>query len=270
MILLGVPVRGSPLLPPRWPRDDRPQELRVGRFVGVIDIVHTAVESYNVVASVPGQDAARRGTWVALGAHFDHLGIRPTAHGDSVAHGADDDGSGCAALLAVGRALLQGPAPRRSVLLIWHTGEEKGLLGSTYFAAHPTVPIDSVVAFIDADMVGRNASDSLYIVGPATAPGGRSRALGVLVDSINATIAFPFAFNRTWDTPDDPLRIYYRADSYHYAERGIPVVLFTSGMHADYHQVTDIAARVDYAKLAHVARLLFALADALANRDTRP
>jgi hypothetical protein len=270
MILLGLPTRGSPLLPSRWPRDDRPQGLHGARFTGVVDVERTPVQSYNVVASIPGRDVARRATWVALGAHYDHLGIQPAVQGDSVAHGADDDGSGCVALLAVARTIMQGPRPSRSVLFVWHTGEEQGLLGSAYFASHPTVPIDSIIAFVDADMVGRNAADSLYVVGPMAAPGGRSRGLGVLVDSVNATLPAPFAFNRIWDVSTDPHRIYYRADSYSYGERGVPVMLLTSGLHADYQQVTDVPSRIDYNKLARVARLMFAVTDALANRTIRP
>jgi hypothetical protein len=270
MLLFTLAARGSPLLPAHWPRDDRPQVLHGARFTGTVDVARTPVESYNVVASIPGSDTLRRGTYVALGAHYDHLGIQPSVHGDSIAHGADDDGSGCVALLAVARAIMQGPRPSRSVMLIWHTGEEKGLLGSAYFASHPTVPIDSIVAFADADMIGRNAPDSLYVVGPGTAPGGRSRGLGAVVDSVNAALPAPFAFDRVWDVPTDPLRIYYRADSYPYGEAGVPVVLFTSGPHADYHEVTDIPSRVDYAKLARVARLMFSLTEALANRTTRP
>jgi hypothetical protein len=270
MILLGVPTRGSPLLPPRWPRDDRPQVLHGAHFSGTVELVRTTLESYNVVASIPGRDSARRNTWVALGAHFDHLGILPTVGGDSIAHGADDDGSGCVALLAVARAMVQDIRPARSVLFVWHTGEEKGLLGSSYFTSHPTVPLDSVVALVDADMVGRNAADSLYVVGPESAPGGRSRVLGSVVDSVNASLAAPFGFNRSWDVPSNPLRIYFRTDSYPYGAHGVPVVLLTSGPHADYHQVTDVPSRVDYAKLANVARLLFAVTDVLANRGTRP
>lgn len=268
MILLGLPARGSPLLPRHWPRDDRPQVLRAARFVGLVDVHRAEVEGLNVVAAIPGRDSTRRATWVVLGAHFDHLGILPTTNGDSVAHGADDDGSGCVALLAVARAMIQAPRPARSVLFVWHTGEEDGLLGSRYYAAHPTVPIDSVVALLDADMVGRNAPESLHVVGPGTEPSVHGRALGMLVDSINATLPAPFVLDRGWDVSSDPRRIYFRADSYPYGERGVPVLLLTSGPHADYHRVTDVAARIDYDKLARVAQLLFAVTDALASRPS--
>ena len=188
--------------------------------------------------------------------------------GDSVAHGADDDGSGSVALLAVARAMRQSPPPRRSVLFVWHTGEEQGLLGSDYFTAHPTVPLDSVVALVNVDMIGRNAPESLYVVGPGAAPRGQSRRLGLVVDSVNARLSPPFILDRAWDTPTSPERIYFRGDAYHYAERGVPIVFFTTGPHADYHQVTDKASHIDYDKLAHVSRLLYALGEALADRDT--
>jgi Zn-dependent M28 family amino/carboxypeptidase len=174
------------------------------------------------------------------------------------------------ALLALARAFVQSPPPRRSVLFVWHTAEEKGLLGSAYFTDHPTVPLDSIVAQVNADMIGRNSPDSLYVVGPVAAPGGQSRALGVVVDSVNATLATPFAFDREWDSPTHPEQIYYRSDHYNYARKGVPIVFFTSGLHADYHRVTDDVGKIDFAKLAHVDLLLFDLGEALADRSARP
>jgi Zn-dependent M28 family amino/carboxypeptidase len=127
-----------------------------------------------VVGVVRGSDPALRQSYVAYGAHYDHIGIQDAVGGDSIANGADDDGSGSTALLALARAFQQGPRPRRSVLFVWHTGEEKGLFGSARFVDRPPVPIDSVVAQLNADMIGRNAPDSLYVVGPAAAPRGRA------------------------------------------------------------------------------------------------
>ena len=270
MLVLGLPVAGSPLLPRRWPRDDRPQLLAGERFSGAIEVVRTPVESFNVIAALPGRDSALERTWVEYSAHYDHLGIVPAVRGDSVAHGADDDGSGSVALLAIARAMRQAPRPRRSVLFVWHTGEEEGLLGSAYFTSHPVVPVDSIVALINADMIGRNAPESLYVVGPGAAPHGISRALGRVVDSVNASLAMPFAFDRAWDTPGNPQRIYFRGDAFHYAEHGVPIAFFTSGLHADYQQASDEPLRIDYAKLAHVSQLLFLVGESLANRDARP
>jgi Peptidase family M28 len=270
MILFGKPHAGSPLLPTAWPKDVQAQVLAWRRFSGRVDIVRQPVESYNVVGIVPGRDTAITHEYVAFGAHYDHLGIQPAEHGDSIANGADDDGSGSVALLALARAFRQSPAPRRSVLFVWHTGEEKGLLGSLYFTDHPTVPLDSVVAQVNADMIGRNGPDSLYVVGPVAAPNGQSRALGVVVDSVNEALAVPFVFDREWDSPTHPEQIYYRSDHYNYARKGVPIVFFTTGLHADYHKVTDEVGKIDFAKLAHVDQLLFQLGEALANRGSRP
>jgi Zn-dependent M28 family amino/carboxypeptidase len=155
-------------------------------------------------------------------------------------------------------------------LFVWHIGEELGLFGSAWFTAHPTVPIDSIVAQINADMIGRNNPDSLYVVGPGAAPNAQSKVLGEVLDSVNALQPKPFTFNREWDTTEHPERIYYRSDHFNYASKGIPIVFLTTGLHAQYHQATDEPQLIDYEKLARVTSLMQELGKALANRDTRP
>ncbi len=268
MVLLGLATPGSPLLPKGWPADDHAQEL-AGTFSGHVDTRRTPVTGYNVVAVLRGGDRRLRHTYVAFGAHLDHIGIQSGMTPDSIANGADDDGSGSVSLLAMARAM-RVLRPARSVLFVWHTGEEKGLLGSSWFTAHPTVPIDSIVAELNADMVGRNAPGELYVVGPGTAPNGQSRVLGAIVDSVNASESQPFRINRSFDTPADPERMYYRSDQYNYALKGIPVVFFTTGLHADYHKVTDSADKIGYVKMALVDRLMMDVGLAVANRPTRP
>jgi Zn-dependent M28 family amino/carboxypeptidase len=175
------------------------------------------------------------------------------------------------ALLAVARAATLAPQrPRRSLLFVWHTGEELGLFGSEWFTSHPTVPLDSVVAQLNADMIGRNAPDSLYLVGPNAAPNGQSRVLGAIVDSVNASLPRPFQINREWDSLTHPEQIYYRSDHYNYAKHGVPIVFFTAGLHVDYHRVTDEPSKLDYGKLSRVARLIYDSGTAVANRPTRP
>lgn len=269
MIVLARLVPGSPLLPAGWPRDDRPRALP-GRFSARVEVRHEDVTGYNVVGVVRGADPVLRDTYVAYGAHFDHIGIQPPVNGDSIANGADDDGSGSVGLLALARGYARGPRPRRSVLFVWHGAEEKGLLGSEYFASHPTVPLRSIVAQINADMIGRNAPDSLFIVGPGAAPEGRSLALGRLADSVNASLARPFVFDRTWDSPTHPEHIYERSDHYSYAKRGVPVVFFTDGDHPDYHKVSDEPGKIDFAKMARVVELLHRLGWAVATRTAPP
>lgn len=257
MILLGVPRVGSPLLPAGWPNDDRPQVLKGRHFSAHVVQEKTLVTGYNVVAVLRGSDPLLNRSYVAFGAHYDHLGIVPPVNGDSIANGADDDGSGSVALLAIARAMATAKQrPKRSMLFVWHTGEEEGLLGSNYFVDHSTVPIDSVVAQLNADMIGRNAPSLLYTVGPLSAPNGQSRRLGALVDSVNAASAMPFAIDKSWDSPTHPEHIYERSDHFNYARRGIPIVFFTTGMHEDYHKPSDEASKIEYEKLARVARLM--------------
>jgi hypothetical protein len=270
MILLARPRVGSPLLPARWPADDNPQAL--GRHLTARILLGRAqAASYNVVAMLRGSDPTLSNTYVALGAHLDHIGVQPAVRGDSIANGADDDGSGSMALVSIARALAASPdRPRRSILFVWHTGEESGMLGSEWFVTHPTVPLDSIVAQLNADMIGRNAPDSLMLVGPRAAPNGQSRVLGALVDSVNAALPRPFTINREWDSPNHPEQIYLRSDHYSYARRGIPIVFYTTGLHEDYHKVSDEVPKIDFDKLSRVSDLIMRSALAVAHRPDRP
>jgi hypothetical protein len=271
MLLLGTPQAGSPLLPAGWPADDRPQALAGRRLRAELPQRRETMVGLNVMGVVRGSDPALRSTYVALGAHYDHVGVVDAVQGDSIANGADDDGSGTVALLALARAMQRAPVkPRRSTLFVWHVGEEKGLLGSRWFADHPTVPIDSVVAQLNADMIGRNAPDLLYLVGPRVAPNGQSRRLGAIVDSVNAAQPRPFHVDRSFDAPDHPERIYERSDHFNYARKGIPIVFFTTGLHPDYHKPGDETSRIDFEKLARVTRLMLDVTTAVGNGVKRP
>ena len=268
MLLFGEARRGSPFLPPGWPADDSPQALG-SQLNAWIDVRREPFMGYNVIGRVPGTDPALRSTYVALGAHYDHVGVLPGVTGDSIANGADDNGSGTVALLAVAKAMAQRPA-RRSTLFIWHAAEEKGLLGSSYFATRPTVPMDSVLAMLNADMVGRNARDQLYLVGPRAAQHRVSERLGSIVDSVNQALPTPFTFDRSWDLFAHPEQIFQRSDHYNYAKLGVPVAFFTSGQHPEYHDVGDEASRIDYEKLRRVSELLLRVTRAVGNDVASP
>ena len=283
MLLLGVARAGSPLLPAGWPSDTRARALAGRRFSGRVQVSRDPFTAYNVVAVVRGSDPGLSRTYVALGAHYDHIGIQPAVAGDSIANGADDDASGSIALLEIARSMAASPVkPLRSTLFVWHAAEEKGLLGSAAFTERPTVPIDSIVAQVNADMIGRNGTltadapvppgseRTLFIVGPSAAPNNQSRVLGQIVDSVNARQPIPFTFNREWDSPTHPERIYFRSDHYNYAKKGIPIVFFTDGLHADYHKVTDEPSRIEYEKLGRTTRLIHDVVVAVANRRARP
>lgn len=267
--MVAVGRIGLPLMPAGWPTATTP--LAAGtKFKASFNEASTKFNGYNVVGIVRGSDSALSRTYVAYGAHYDHIGIGEPVNGDSINNGADDDGSGSVTLLAVARSWMQGPRPRRSALFIWHIGEEKGLYGSEAFTDKPTVPLDSVVAQLNADMIGRNGIDSLYIVGPGAAPNGQSAVVGSVVDSVNAAGAKPFTFNREWDSTTHPERIYYRSDHFNYARKGIPIVFFTSGDHPQYHKPADEASLINYDKLVKVGELMYRTGMALGNRPTRP
>jgi hypothetical protein len=270
MVAVGRLTSDSPLVPRGWPSADASTLPAGTRLRASVRVRSADFNGYNVVGIVRGSDAALRNTYVAYGAHYDHVGIQAPVNGDSIANGADDDGSGSVMLLALARAFQQGPRPKRSMLFVWHVGEEKGLFGSEAFTTTPSVPLDSIVAQLNADMVGRNGPDSLYIVGPGAAPNGQSSVLGAVMDSVNAAGATRFAFNREWDTTTHPERIYYRSDHFNYARKGIPIVFLTTGLHPQYHQVSDEAALIDYGKMERIASLMYRAGAALGNRASRP
>ena len=200
--------------------------------------------------------------------------LRPVRR-DSINNGADDDASGSMLVLEVAQAFARGAVkPRRSILFVWHTGEEKGLLGSRHFADHPTVPRDSIVAQINLDMVGRGAAGDLGAGGDRYLQlvGSRrlSTELGDLVETVNKSERMPFAFDYTLDANGHPENIYCRSDHYNYARYGIPVVFMTTGLHGDYHQPTDEAQYIDYPHMARIGRFVFNLTHRLGDLDHRP
>jgi len=244
----------------------------------------------NVVAVVEGRDPQLKSTYVAVGAHYDHVGYadteltsdnkRPSAPGrvtggaeqDRIWNGADDDGSGTVALMAVARALAEGERPRRSVLLVWHAGEERGLLGSRYFADYPTVPLDNVVAQLNIDMIGRNRdnqaseSNTVYLVGSDRI----STELHDISIAANRALERPLTLDYEFNDPADSEQLYFRSDHYSYAAKGIPVIFFTTGLHPDYHANTDEVSRIEFPKLTRVTQLVYETAWRLANLDHAP
>ena len=200
--------------------------------------------------------------------------LRP-ARRDSINNGADDDGSGSMALLEIAERLAtMGTRPRRSVIFVWHTAEELGLFGSEWFTEHPTVPLDSVVAQLNMDMVGRGSASDVKGGGPTYLQlvGSKrlSKELGSLVEQVNTRQPMPFSLDYGMDATNHPEQIYCRSDHANYARFGIPVTFFTTGQHLDYHQVTDEPQYLQYPHLMRVTRFVFDVTTELANRATRP
>lgn len=196
---------------------------------------------------------------------------------DSICNGADDDGTGTVAILELAEAFASMPMaqrPRRSLLFVSHVGEERGLVGSAWYTDHATVPVDSIVAEIDEDMIGRGAASDLPKGGPGylEVVGARrlSNEFGDLLEAANAAQPVPFVFNYEFDVPGHPLQYYCRADHYSYARYGIPSVAFSRGEHLDYHQVTDEAQYIDYPDMLRVVNMVHDAVLKIANLDHAP
>ena len=193
---------------------------------------------------------------------------------DSISNGADDDGSGTVTVLEIAEALAAMPVkPKRSILFVWHTGEEKGLLGAKWFTEHPTVPREQIVGQLNIDMVGRGSADDIEGGGPdyLQLVGSRrvSTELGDIVEQVNSASARPFKFDYQFDANGHSERIYCRSDHYMYARYGIPITFFTTGLHPDYHQVTDEPQYVNYDHMNRIAGFIRDIAVKVANLDHR-
>lgn len=217
----------------------------------------------NIVAVLPGSDPDLGDEFVVLSAHFDHVGIGRPVNGDSIYNGADDNGSGTSALLEIAEALADLPEnPRRSIVFLHVSGEEHGLLGSRWYSDHPTVPAQQIVANINVDMIGRNAADSIVVIGM------NYSTLGSLVERVGArhpelglTIS-----DDLW--PEE--RFFYRSDHFNFARIGIPSVFVFAGVHEDYHRPSDHVEKIDPDKAARVTRLIFHTVREIADDPGKP
>jgi Peptidase family M28 len=230
----------------------------------------------NVIGFIDGSDPQLKNTYVAFGAHYDHLGVNqnvPEGSGiDRINNGADDDGSGTTALIGLANAYMAGPRPRRSLMFAWHAGEERGLWGSQYLADHPPVPINKIVAQLNIDMIGRNRDNkdseenTVYAVGADRI----STELHNLLITADASLSQPLNIDFEMNDPADPERIYFRSDHFSYAAKGIPIIFFFTGLHPDYHRVTDSVEKIHFEKMSHITRLVYELGLRLANLDHAP
>ena len=289
--------------------------------VGFVDVA-TEAPAYNVVGILRGRDARFRGTYVAVGAHHDHIGFsQPVDHDsirafnavvrvrgaddppprqvspeqwtrirtildslrarhgvrlDSINNGADDDGSGTVLALEIAEALATAPQkPRRSVIFVFHTAEEKGLYGAQYFSDHPTVPRDSVVAQVNMDQMGRGDPEDDPPGGPnaLVVIGSRrlSTELGDLAETVNRKPEHGFKLDYQFDRDGDPTRAYCRSDHYMYARYGIPVVFYAAAAwYRDYHMVSDEPQYIAYERMTRIGRYIRDMVASVADLDHRP
>ncbi len=228
----------------------------------------TPVETENALGFIEGSD--KKDEVLVISAHHDHLGM----HDGQVFNGADDDGSGTSAIITMAEAFAKakkdGHGPRRSLLFLSVTGEEKGLFGSEYYSKHPVFPLASTMVDLNVDMIGRTdvehegKPDYVYVIGSDKL----ASELKVIVEALNKQYT-QLDLDHRFDDPADPNRFYYRSDHYNFAVNKVPVAFFFNGVHADYHQQSDEIEKIEFPKMEKRAKLVFHLAWELANRDGR-
>ncbi len=227
-----------------------------------------SIQAENVMAYVEGTDL--KDEVIVLSAHYDHLGIID----GKVYNGADDDGSGTVAIMQLAKAFeeakKQGKGPRRSMLFLNVSGEEKGLLGSEYYAEHPVYELSKTVCDLNIDMIGRldeaheKNANYVYLIGSDKL----SSELHKISEQANKTYT-KLDLDYTFNDENDPNRFYYRSDHYNFAKNNVPVIFYFNGVHADYHQETDEVQKIDFNKMEKISRLVFFTAWQLANQTER-
>jgi len=250
----------------------------VGMVRGDIKPEHDSLRAFNTVLRPQGAndrvalDAVTPAQWAEINALIKHArSIRPPRI-DSVNNGADDDGSGTAVMLEIAERMAHGERPKRSILFNSHAGEEAGLLGSSYFVDHPTIPLDSVSAAINMDMLGKGRVTDVKFGGPNSVQMLGSRRLsseyGDLIDSLNAVRDEPMAIDYSWDRTN-ALNRFCRSDQVNYIRKGIPTTYFSLGYARDYHQPTDEPQYIDYDHGARLGRFIHHIALTIANRPNK-
>ena len=229
-----------------------------------------SIEGSNVIGYIEGSDERLKKEFVFITAHYDHLGKRDS----SIYHGADDNASGTSTVIEIARALTEakkaGKGPRRSVICMLVSGEEKGLLGSDYYTQFPIFPMDKTVADINIDMVGRvdeahkGDPDYVYVIGADRL----STDLHKINEDSNSKYT-QLKLDYKYNAKDDPNQFYFRSDHYNFAKNGVPVVFFFNGVHPDYHRPTDTMDKINFDKMAKIGKLAMATAWEVANRNGR-
>ncbi|MCC7525831.1 MAG: M28 family peptidase, partial [Chitinophagaceae bacterium] len=226
------------------------------------------LQSSNVLGLLEGSDL--KDEYVVLTAHYDHLGKK----NETIWFGADDDGSGTVAVLelakAFAKAKAEGKGPRRSILFMTVSGEEKGLWGSDYYSSHPAFPLAHTTVNLNIDMIGRidpsrsygDSSNYIYVIGDDKL----SSDLKPISETVNKKYS-KLELDYKYNDPKDPQRIYYRSDHYNFAKKGVPVIFYFSGLHPDYHRPTDTPDKINYGLMLKRTQLVFYTAWDMANRN---
>lgn len=230
------------------------------------------IKTENVLGLLEGTD--KKDELLIISAHFDHVGISHDGEGDGIYNGADDDGSGTVAIMEIAKIFAEakkaGHGPRRSILFMAFTAEESGLLGSEFYATHPTFPLRNTVANLNIDMIGRRdmkhaeSAPYIYVIGADKL----SSALNNVSESANKDYT-NLIFDYTYNDPAHPDNLYYRSDHWNFAKRNIPIIFYFDGIHEDYHQPSDEVDKIEFDLLAKRTQCIFYTAWELVNREER-
>jgi hypothetical protein len=223
--------------------------------------------SVNIIGMVRGTDPKLRDEYVLFSSHQDHDGVRYDVDGDSTWSGADDNASTSVALLAIARAWVKQPS-KRSALFVFHGAEERGLLGSRYFVAHPVVPLASIAAVLNGDMIGRNHPDTAALMGSQPPHRNSIELVQMAIDANNAVSKF--VIDSSWDRPTHPEGWYFRSDHVPYAERSVPALFFSTNLHPDYHTPRDKPKNINYPKLTRMTEWMYMTGWIVGNAAKRP
>jgi hypothetical protein len=248
------------------------KKLKPGSFQFQTSQNVSTLKTENVLGYLEGTD--KKDEVIIVTAHYDHIGKRSGTEGDLINNGADDDGSGTVSVLQLAKVFTQakkdGKGPRRSMLFMTVTGEEKGLLGSEYYSENPVFPLANTVVDLNIDMVGRrdpqhkDSEPYVYVIGADKL----SAELNTLSETINKKYT-NLIFDYTYNDEAHPDRLYYRSDHWNFAKKNIPIIFYFDGIHEDYHRVTDEIEKIEFDLLVKRAQCVFHTAWEIANRDQR-
>lgn len=248
--------------------------LQLGRYQANIDLDYSRASKTTYVSNVIGivEGSDKKDEYVMVTAHYDHIGKR---NDTTIFYGADDDGSGTTGVLEMAEAFAQakakGHGPRRTMVFMTVSGEEKGLWGSAFYADNPVFPLEKTSVDLNIDMIGRTATEYLknkdsvnyvYLIGDDKL----SSELAGIMDTVNHTYV-NMKLDRKFNDPNDPNRFYFRSDHYNFAEKGVPILFYFNGVHADYHRATDTPDKINYPMMAKRTQLIFYTAWEMANRE---
>ena len=265
----GPNAQVTATVPVLWVHADAKNSLLHSNAILKANIIVERFEypSVNIIGKIEGTDPSLRSEYLLYSGHQDAHGVRNAINNDSIYYGADDNASVDVAILAAARAFKKNPG-KRSVLVVIHGAEERGLVGSRWYTLHPTVPLQNIVAVLNGDMIGRNTPDSAALLGVQTPHRNSMELVNMAMDANKE--GPKFKLDTLWDKVTHPEGWYFRSDHLPYARAGVHALMYTTLLHPDYHTPMDNAANIDFDKLKRMAEWMYRTGWKVANAPKRP